>query len=155
MYAQSWWMQVFAGWLTLVCPWVDVRLECLPIAWETGVQSQVKSYQRLKIWYLMPSYLTFSIISCGWRVSGAIQGKKKCFSLQPSVIAIEKETFRLPSTMVNQQLCVCVCVKHMFKYIIRQIQLNFNWRKFAFSQNVLLILPTFSLVLLWKLLLHI
>ena len=28
-------------------------LECLPMAWETGVQSRVKSYQRLKKLYLM------------------------------------------------------------------------------------------------------
>ena len=33
-------------------------LKCLPMAWETGVQSQVKSYQRLKKWYLMPPCLT-------------------------------------------------------------------------------------------------
>ena len=32
------------------------------MARETGVQSQVKSYQRLKKWYLMPSGLTLSII---------------------------------------------------------------------------------------------
>ena len=29
---------------------------------ETRVQSQVKSFQRLKKWYLMPSCLTLSII---------------------------------------------------------------------------------------------
>ena len=29
------------------------RLERLPMAWETRVQSQVESYQRLKKWYLM------------------------------------------------------------------------------------------------------
>ena len=37
-------------------------VECLPIVWETWVQSQVESYQRLKKWYLMPSCLTLSII---------------------------------------------------------------------------------------------
>ena len=30
-------------------------LECSLIVWETWVQSQVESYQRLKKWYLMPS----------------------------------------------------------------------------------------------------
>ena len=31
---------------------------CSPIVQETGVQSQVESYQRLKKWYLMPPCLT-------------------------------------------------------------------------------------------------
>ena len=31
---------------------------CLLMAWETGVQSQFESYQRLKKWYLMPPHLT-------------------------------------------------------------------------------------------------
>ena len=37
-------------------------VECLPVAWETGVQSWVESYQRLKKWYLIPPCLTLSII---------------------------------------------------------------------------------------------
>ena len=32
-------------------------LECLPTTWETGVQSQFKSYKRLKKLYLMPPCL--------------------------------------------------------------------------------------------------
>ena len=28
-------------------------VECSPMVWETGVQSQVESYQRLKKWYMM------------------------------------------------------------------------------------------------------
>ena len=43
-------------------------VKCLPVVQEAGVQSQVKSYQRLKIWYLMPPCLTLSIIRCGSRV---------------------------------------------------------------------------------------
>ena len=50
------------------------------MARETRVQSQVESYQRLKIWYLMPPCLTLSIIIYGSRVSGA-----------SGVVAIEKE----------------------------------------------------------------
>ena len=42
--------------------------ECLPMARETWVQSQVESYQRLKKWYLMPPCLTLSIIRYGSRV---------------------------------------------------------------------------------------
>ena len=37
-------------------------IECLPMVRETGIQSQVKSYQRLKKWYLIPPCLKLSII---------------------------------------------------------------------------------------------
>ena len=37
-------------------------VECLPMAQETRVRSQVESYQRLKKWYLTILYLIFSII---------------------------------------------------------------------------------------------
>ena len=50
--------------MTMHKAWV----ECLPIVWETEVQSQVKSYQRLKKWYLIHPYLTLSIIRYGSRV---------------------------------------------------------------------------------------
>ena len=51
-----------------VCYYVSIYLDhrsnenCLPMVWETGVQSQVKSHQRLKKWYLMLPCLTLSII---------------------------------------------------------------------------------------------
>ena len=38
------------------------QVRVLPMAWDTWVQSQVESYQRLKIWYLMPPCLTLSNI---------------------------------------------------------------------------------------------
>ena len=38
------------------------------MVWETKVQSQVESYQRLKKWYLIPPCLTLSIIRYGSRV---------------------------------------------------------------------------------------
>ena len=41
---------------------------CLPMVQETRVQSQDKSYQRLKKWYLMPFFLTLFIIRYGSRV---------------------------------------------------------------------------------------
>ena len=37
-------------------------VECSPKACQTGIQSQVKSYQRLKKWYLILPYFTLSII---------------------------------------------------------------------------------------------
>ena len=51
------------------------RLKCSPMARETWVQSQVKSYQRLKKWYLMPPCLTLSIIRYGSRVNWSNPGK--------------------------------------------------------------------------------
>ena len=49
--------------------------ECSPMARETWVQSKVESYQRLKKWYLMPPYLTLSIIRFGSRVNLGNPGK--------------------------------------------------------------------------------
>ena len=43
-------------------------VKCWSMVWETGVQSQVESYQRLKKWYLVPPCLTLSIIRYGPRV---------------------------------------------------------------------------------------
>ena len=43
-------------------------LECWPTVRQTGVQSQVESYQRLKKWYLVIPCLTLSIITQGSRV---------------------------------------------------------------------------------------
>ena len=53
-------------------------------------------------WYLMLPCLTNSIIWYISRVSGAIQGKELCL---PQV-AIEKGTFRSPSTMVSQYIYI-------------------------------------------------
>ena len=52
------------------------RLECLPMARETRVQSQVESYQRLKKWYLIPPCLTLSIIRYGSRIKWSNPGKE-------------------------------------------------------------------------------
>ena len=48
---------------------------CLPTTPETGVQSQVPSYQRLKKWYLIPHCLTLNIIRYGSRVKWSNLGK--------------------------------------------------------------------------------
>ena len=54
---------------------IGLVVECSPIAWETGVQSQVETYQRLKKWYLIPPCLTLSIIRYVLRVKGSNPGK--------------------------------------------------------------------------------
>ena len=50
---------------------------------ETGVQSQVESYQRLKKWYSMPPCLTLSIIWWGSRVKWSNPGKRVAPSPTP------------------------------------------------------------------------
>ena len=50
--------------------------QCLAMVWETRLQSQVKSYQRLKKWYSMLPCLTPSIMRYRSRVNRAIQGKE-------------------------------------------------------------------------------
>ena len=71
------------------------------MAWETWVQSQVTSYQRLPKWYLMPPCLTLSIIKYGSRVKWTIQGKEHPSPLYLGVVAIEKEAFGSSSTTVG------------------------------------------------------
>ena len=67
--------------------------ECLPMARETGVQSQVESLQRFQKWYLMQPFLTLSIIySREW---------SSVLPLHLGVVTIEKGAFGSPSTKVN------------------------------------------------------
>ena len=54
---------------------------CSPLVWETGIQSLVESYQRLKKWYSMPVCLTLSIIRYGSRVKCSNPGKGAAPSL--------------------------------------------------------------------------
>ena len=56
---------------------------CLPMAWETSVQSQIKSFQRLKKWYLMLPCLTLSIIRYESRVKWSNPGNGIVLSPTP------------------------------------------------------------------------
>ena len=67
-------------------------LQCLPMARETRVQSQVKSYERLKKWYLMPSCLTVSIIRYRSRVKWSNPGKGVVLSPTPCCSSYWKES---------------------------------------------------------------
>ena len=53
------------------------------MVWETGVHSQVESYQRLKKWYLMLHCLTLSIIRYRSRVKWSNPGKGVVPTLTP------------------------------------------------------------------------
>ena len=87
-----WFMTLFPDslWPEMVDLSMGKLVECSPIAQETGVQSQVESYQRLKKWYWMPPCLTLNIIRYISSVSGAIQGKESRSFQHFSVIATEK-----------------------------------------------------------------
>ena len=58
----------------IVCICYQHWVEHSPMVRETGVQSQVESYQRLKIWYLMPLRLTLNFIRSGSRVKWSNPG---------------------------------------------------------------------------------
>ena len=53
---------------------IQFPLTCSRMVRETGVQSQVESYQRLEKWYLIPSCLTLSIIRYVSRVKWSNPG---------------------------------------------------------------------------------
>ena len=54
---------------------IGLVVEYSPMARETGVQSPVESYQKLKKWYLIPPCLTLSIIRYVLRVKWSNPGK--------------------------------------------------------------------------------
>ena len=63
------------------------------MARETGVQSQVESYQRLKKWYMILPCLTLIIIRYVSRVKWSNLGQGVAPSLHLGVVAIEKGAF--------------------------------------------------------------
>ena len=70
------WYEATWDW-TLVSQTIGKQwVECLLMVWETRVQSQVESYQRLEKWYLMPCCLTLSIIRYVSRVNWSNPGKE-------------------------------------------------------------------------------
>ena len=120
-----------------------IWIECSPLAWETWVQFQVESYQRLKKWYLMPHCLTLSIIRYGSRVKWSNPGKGVAPSLTPWCSSYRKGSLWVTLDKRRQlylltllhvyiyiyiyicvcaciyiyiNICVCVCV-HVYIYI--------------------------------------
>ena len=80
-------------------------LECLPMVRETGVQSLVELYQRLKKWYLMPRWLTLNIVRYRSRVSRVVP-----FPVLQCV-AIGKGGFESPTTRVDfTYIYIYMCV---------------------------------------------
>ena len=76
---------------------IGLVVECSPMARETGVQSQVVSYQRLKKWYLISPCLTLSIIRYVSREKWSNPGKGvPPPRLHLGVVAIERELWGSP-----------------------------------------------------------
>ena len=78
-------------------------VECYPMVRETGVQSQVESYKRLKKWYLIPPCLTFSIIRYISKVKWSNPGKEVAPSPIPRCSGYRKGTLRV-ALDYNRQL---------------------------------------------------
>ena len=75
--------------------------ECSPVVRETRVQSRVESYQRLKMWYLMPRCLTHSCRIKGSSVKLSNAGKGVVLPLHLGVVAIKNGALGSPSTSVT------------------------------------------------------
>ena len=71
---------------------IGLVIECLPMAREIGIQSQVESYQSLKKWHLIPRCLTLSIIRYVSRVKWN-NPKKGVVPSPAPLVAIEKGDF--------------------------------------------------------------
>ena len=92
---------------------------------EARVQFQVKSYQRVKKWYMMPPCLTFSIIRYRSRINEGIQGKKVVsLPWHLSVVAFEKRTFGSPLTKVGKKKKIISFLASFFTQIFADV---FYW----------------------------
>ena len=74
---------------------IGLSVECSPMVRETGVQSQVGSYQRLKKWYLMLLCLTLSVIRYGSRIKWSNPGKGVAPSPIPWCSSYRKGSLRV------------------------------------------------------------
>ena len=92
-------------------------LECSPMAWETWVQSQVESYQRLKKWYLMLPCLTLSIIRYRSRVKWSNPGKGVASSLTPWCCNYQKGSLRVTLDYGRQLIFLIVEISYIYIYI--------------------------------------
>ena len=80
------------------------------MVWETGAQSQVESYQRLKKWYLMPTCFILGINKYVSRVRGALMGKEQRSFLRLGVVAIEKGGILSPVTTVEPLMYIYIYI---------------------------------------------
>ena len=94
-------------------------LKCTPMAPQTWIESQVESYQRLKLWYLMPPGLTFSIVRYGSRIKWSNPGKGVTPSPTPWFRSYRKGGLRV-TLDYGRQL-------YFFLYILSSTDRLFRW----------------------------
>ena len=90
---------------------------------ETGVQSQVESYQRLKKWYLIPTYLSFRIIRYVSRVKWSNPGMGVVPSPTPWCSSYWKGSLQVAFTTVAD--FTYMIIKYMI--IIWQLNMIIIW----------------------------
>ena len=111
--------------------WSWVRYS--PMAWETGVQSQVELYQRLKKWYLIPPFLTldygrqlslskwFSLFLLVINRSSSVFG---AFSKTLFLTGFRSELFDGHVTYV-----ICIFLKKPFNFLFLRDKMNYHLEK--------------------------
>ena len=96
--------------------------ECSPMAQETGLQSEIVSYQRLKKWYLIPPYFTLSIIRHVSRIKWSSPGNGVAPFLTPWYCSYNKME---PSGCPWKQLPALVVYIYIYIYIYINIYMQF------------------------------
>ena len=94
-----------------------ILIECSPVTSETGVQSQVESYQKFKKWYLIPPCLTLRIIRYISRVKWSNPGKWVAPSPTPQCSSYWKGSFRVVLDYGHQFYLVRFWKEHISYYM--------------------------------------
>ena len=118
-------------------------VECSSMGLETGVQSQVESYQKLKKWYLIPPCLTLSIIRYLSRIKWS--NPEKGVVPSPRCSSYWKGSFRLQTPTLLTSLLIYIYIyiyiyanENIYTYICIYIQMRIyiyiyicKWEKIA------------------------
>ena len=112
------------------------------MVWETGVQSQVESYQRLKKWYLMLPYLTLIIIRYRSRVKWSNPGKGVVPFPTPWCSSYWKGNLQVPSTKVANFTLLFRLACKLLPY--KEVLTSVPWRGVQLFRIKILLLSLFS-----------
>ena len=72
-------------------------------------------------WYLLSPCLKLSIIRCGSRASGAIQGKELSLPLHLGVVAVKKGAFGSLSTTVGQFTTFIYIYIYIYMTVVQKV----------------------------------
>ena len=103
-------------------------VECSPRVWETRVQSQVSSYQRLLKWYLIPPCLTFSNIRYVSRAKWSNPEKGVAASPTPRCCSYWKGSLLVALDMVANFIYLHIYRIQHKQYVCTQLN-AFKFRK--------------------------